>query len=341
MFMPLVHRNTLKFIGMGRKDAYLAWLECEGEFTALDTGGELHTWSAVTGMKLCGGAGGAGAGAGAAGRAKAAFREGAGAGAAARVAALAGYELYRQGAGDTTYLEGDYNMLAAPARGGAAGAAAGTDPWATDCCSYSLLVERPAARAGGPGGAGAVSSALAGDAAQDEELDAEAGPPMDGWFTEAGGQRGADGALAAQGVARAAGGAGKPAHVEVRESSQRVVARSFKVMRLRADRAAVHAGVPAPCRYSAEEHFNFRFQVYRDDEPAFDYSKPGYPAQSLYLSADTTKLLEIVFEKGMAQVWRREGEDTDAALEARRRAPGGRGAPTIRWRPYRVVPAYP
>lgn len=78
-------------------------------------------------------------------------------------------------------------------------------------------------------------------------------PGMDGWFTEAG--RGANGGGAAQGGARAAGGA----HVEVRESSQRVVTRNFKVMRLRADRAAVHAGVPAPHRYRAEEHFSFRF----------------------------------------------------------------------------------
>lgn len=164
--MPLVHRNTLKFIGMGRKDAYLAWLECEGEFTALDTSGRLHTWSTVTGMKLCGAAaeGKGAASPEGAKRASAAFAT-EGEGAARRVAALAGYELYRQGAGDTTYLEGDYNMLAAPASGRAAAAAAGTDPWATDCCSYSLLVEQAAVRAGGPGGAGALSSALAGDAA--------------------------------------------------------------------------------------------------------------------------------------------------------------------------------
>ena len=50
--MPLVHRNTLSFVGMGSKQEYLVWLESEGEFTALDRAGRLHAWSTVTGMKL-------------------------------------------------------------------------------------------------------------------------------------------------------------------------------------------------------------------------------------------------------------------------------------------------
>jgi hypothetical protein len=33
--MPLVHRNTLKFIGMDCKSKYLIWHENNGLFTAL------------------------------------------------------------------------------------------------------------------------------------------------------------------------------------------------------------------------------------------------------------------------------------------------------------------
>ena len=38
--MPLVHRNSLNFIGMDRKKEYFIWLETDGEFTAMnkDTG---------------------------------------------------------------------------------------------------------------------------------------------------------------------------------------------------------------------------------------------------------------------------------------------------------------
>jgi hypothetical protein len=156
---------------------------------------------------------------------------------------------------------------------------------------------------------------------------------MDRFFTEGGK---ADGGGAAQGGARAAGG-----HVAVSASSQRVARRNFKVLRLVKDHAAERRGEAAARCYRAEEHFTFDFAVYRDDDPAFDYSNPGYPAQSLYLSHDTTRLLEIVFEKGMAQVWRRRPAD-EAGLEAARRATAGGGAPPrVRWERHRVVPAYP
>ena len=87
MFMPLVHRNSLSFIGMGSKQGYLVWLECEGEFTALDRAGVLHTWSTVTGMKLR-------ARPGAVGRPDVACAFAQAPGGAQAVAVLADYELY-------------------------------------------------------------------------------------------------------------------------------------------------------------------------------------------------------------------------------------------------------
>ena len=48
--MPLPHRNTIKFFGMGDKTDYLIWRQQEGTFTALDKK-SLHVtvWSTVTG----------------------------------------------------------------------------------------------------------------------------------------------------------------------------------------------------------------------------------------------------------------------------------------------------
>jgi hypothetical protein len=37
MFMPLIHRNTLKFIGMDHRSKYLAWHEHQGLFSAFNT----------------------------------------------------------------------------------------------------------------------------------------------------------------------------------------------------------------------------------------------------------------------------------------------------------------
>jgi hypothetical protein len=101
---------------------------------------------------------------------------------------------------------------------------------------------------------------------------------------------------------------------------------------------------PAPERYSAEEKFCFDFDVYREGGAGFDYSDPGYPKQSLYLSQDTTRLLEIVFEKGMAKVWRRDPHPGEAELRAGG-ADGGRGAPAaprhVTFTVHAVIPAYP
>lgn len=51
--MPLVHRNSLNFIGMDRKKEYFIWLETDGEFTAMnkDTG-KLQSWSTVSGKMI-------------------------------------------------------------------------------------------------------------------------------------------------------------------------------------------------------------------------------------------------------------------------------------------------
>lgn len=43
------HRNTIKFLGMKPKKNYLIWRSKNGFFTALDTNGELGTWSMITG----------------------------------------------------------------------------------------------------------------------------------------------------------------------------------------------------------------------------------------------------------------------------------------------------
>ena len=48
--MPLPHRNTIKFFGMGNKSDYLVWRQQDGAFAALDKR-SLHVtmWSTVTG----------------------------------------------------------------------------------------------------------------------------------------------------------------------------------------------------------------------------------------------------------------------------------------------------
>jgi len=50
--LPLIHRNSINFVGMNEKSKYLIWREKNGFFTALDDVGELHTWSVLTGAHL-------------------------------------------------------------------------------------------------------------------------------------------------------------------------------------------------------------------------------------------------------------------------------------------------
>ena len=48
--MPLPHRNTIKFFGMGNKSDYLVWRQQDGTFSALDKKNLFVTmWSTVTG----------------------------------------------------------------------------------------------------------------------------------------------------------------------------------------------------------------------------------------------------------------------------------------------------
>ena len=48
--MPLPHRNTIKFFGMGNKTDYLAWRQQDGLFSALDKKSlQVTMWSTVTG----------------------------------------------------------------------------------------------------------------------------------------------------------------------------------------------------------------------------------------------------------------------------------------------------
>jgi len=50
--LPLIHKNTIPFVGMQSRDQYLICREKNGFFTALDLQGELHTWSIPTGNHL-------------------------------------------------------------------------------------------------------------------------------------------------------------------------------------------------------------------------------------------------------------------------------------------------
>ena len=47
--IPLPHRNTIKFYGMGKKSDYLIWREQNGTFSALDRKLRMTTWSTVNG----------------------------------------------------------------------------------------------------------------------------------------------------------------------------------------------------------------------------------------------------------------------------------------------------
>ena len=53
LLIPLPHRNTHKFYGMGTKADYLAWIEFKGTFTAMDCKGRMTTWSKHTGKTIC------------------------------------------------------------------------------------------------------------------------------------------------------------------------------------------------------------------------------------------------------------------------------------------------
>ena len=49
VMIPLLHRNNIKFFGMGDKKDYLIWRQQKGTFTALDKRLDITSWSTVTG----------------------------------------------------------------------------------------------------------------------------------------------------------------------------------------------------------------------------------------------------------------------------------------------------
>ena len=52
VMIPLLHRNNIKFFGMGDKRDYLIWKQHKGTFTALDKKLNLRSWSTVTGKMI-------------------------------------------------------------------------------------------------------------------------------------------------------------------------------------------------------------------------------------------------------------------------------------------------
>ena len=52
VMMPLQHRNTINFLGMGQKQDYLIWREDAGFFVALSKQRKIHTWSVATGKHI-------------------------------------------------------------------------------------------------------------------------------------------------------------------------------------------------------------------------------------------------------------------------------------------------
>jgi len=52
MIIPALHRNTIAFIGMGRRETYLATKVIKDKFIALDKSNFLFCWSIVTGKLL-------------------------------------------------------------------------------------------------------------------------------------------------------------------------------------------------------------------------------------------------------------------------------------------------
>ena len=50
--LPFPHRNTINFLGMGKKEEYLIWRESDGFFTALHKSGQLRIWTIGSGKFL-------------------------------------------------------------------------------------------------------------------------------------------------------------------------------------------------------------------------------------------------------------------------------------------------
>lgn len=52
VIIPALHRNTIAFIGMSRRDQYLATKQIKDKFIALDKNNYIFCWSIVTGKLL-------------------------------------------------------------------------------------------------------------------------------------------------------------------------------------------------------------------------------------------------------------------------------------------------
>jgi hypothetical protein len=50
--IPLLHRNTMSFIGMKNRKEFLATKVVDGKFIALSNKGKLYTWDFITGKLL-------------------------------------------------------------------------------------------------------------------------------------------------------------------------------------------------------------------------------------------------------------------------------------------------
>jgi hypothetical protein len=50
--MPICHRNTINFLGMGQQRDYLIWRQKDGFFSALTKTQKIHTWSIATGKHV-------------------------------------------------------------------------------------------------------------------------------------------------------------------------------------------------------------------------------------------------------------------------------------------------
>jgi hypothetical protein len=50
--VPALHRNTIAFIGMGKRDQYLATKVIKDRFLAIDVSNDIFCWSTVSGKLL-------------------------------------------------------------------------------------------------------------------------------------------------------------------------------------------------------------------------------------------------------------------------------------------------
>lgn len=50
--MPALHRNTIAFIGMNKRDTYIAAITIKDKFIVLDNNNQLMCWSVLTGKLL-------------------------------------------------------------------------------------------------------------------------------------------------------------------------------------------------------------------------------------------------------------------------------------------------